>query len=248
MVFFIKRPNLSLWFIAIYGMLFGVGVWGMLGLSMHLGISAGIASLILQLSAFLTVFLSYLFFGDKMSKWQISGLLFALIGLVLIASISDGSVSLIGVTLASIAAICLSISILMLKKVNIDDVLGLLVWSSLFSPLPLLLMAFFVYGGEVMLGYANKINGLVVFSILFQAYPTTLIGRWLFNQLIVKYPISLTLPISFLVPIFGFLGSNIIFDEQIGPVKILSCSLIILGLICSTFGANIWQGYHKFKA
>ncbi|NRA89471.1 MAG: EamA family transporter [Rhizobiales bacterium] len=142
MVFFVKRPNLSWVFIAIFGLLFGVGVWGMIGLGIHLGASAGIAALVLQLSSFFVMFLGFTILKEKINLGQIIGAIFALIGFLLIASVNDGSASFIGIVLVTIAACCLSTTIMMLKKVKIDDVLGLLVWSSLFSPIPLILIIF----------------------------------------------------------------------------------------------------------
>ena len=244
LVFFVKKPELEWKYIAAYGLLFGVGVWGMVGLGIHFGASAGITSLIIQLSAFLVVVLGAVMFKERLHKGHYIGLGLALVGLLLIASVGDGSVTLLGMALVMVAAICLSASIIMFKYLKVKQMLGLLVWSSLFSPIPLLAIAYWLHGSGVFTNLSSNLTPLTIFCLLFQAYPTTLLGRLIFNNMIVKYPMSLTMSISFLVPIFGLLGSYIIFDEQIGAVKILSCALIILGLVISTF----WQSWRKLMA
>ncbi|MGL1919396.1 MAG: EamA family transporter [Hyphomicrobiales bacterium] len=239
LIFFVKKPNLAWKYIAAYGLLFGVGVWGMVGLGIHFGASAGIASLIIQLSAFLVVVLGAVIFKEKLNMGHYIGLGFALVGLLLIASVADGSATGLGIAFVMLAALCLSASIIMFKYLKVKDMFGLLVWSSLFSPIPLFAMAYFINGASVFTNLAANLTPLTIFSLLFQAYPTTLLGRLIFNNMIIKYPMAITMSISFLVPIFGLLGSYLIYNEQIGAIKIISCALIILGLVISTFWVQI---------
>ena len=59
LVFFIERPrNVSLINIALYGVIFGVGLWWVVNFAMHSGLSAGLSSVFLQFSAFFTILLS----------------------------------------------------------------------------------------------------------------------------------------------------------------------------------------------
>ncbi len=76
----------------------------------------------------------------------------------------------------------------------------------------------------------HNINYLSIFSVLFQAYPVTLLGYWLWNKLITKYPMSTMAPLTLLVPLFGLLGSVIFYNEPIGITKLLACSLILSGI------------------
>lgn len=239
LVFFVKKPDLPMKYIALYGLLFGVGVWGMVGLGIHYGASAGITSLIIQLSAFSVVILGALIFAEKLNTGHYIGFGLALVGLLLIAGVGDGSATYLGMALVMVAAICLSGSIIMFKYLKVKQMFGLLVWSSLFSPIPLFAMAYFVNGAHVFTELSDSLTPQTIFSLLFQAYPTTLLGRLIFNNMIVKYPMAITMSISFLVPIFGLLGSYIIFNEQVGGVKMASCALIILGLVVSTFWPRI---------
>ena len=84
-----------------------------------------------------------------------------------------------------------------------------------------------------------QIDNAAIFSILFQAYPTTLIGYWIWNSLLKTYPVSTVAPLSLLVPVFGLLGSALIFSEQIGLSKGVAAGLIILGLVVGLYGKQL---------
>jgi O-acetylserine/cysteine efflux transporter len=53
---------------------------------------------------------------------------------------------------------------------------GFMVWSSLVAPIPLLLLSFGFSGPDRIAQSLASIDAMAVFSILFQVYPTTLLG------------------------------------------------------------------------
>ncbi|EKN6294367.1 hypothetical protein DVQ54_05305, partial [Yersinia enterocolitica] len=69
-VFFIKKPDTSWRYIIGYGLLFGIGLWGIVNLGIKAGVSAGIASLVLQFGAFFTMVLGAFLFHENLSKYQ----------------------------------------------------------------------------------------------------------------------------------------------------------------------------------
>lgn len=240
LIFFIKKPDVSMKYIAAYGVTFGVGLWGMVSLGIHFGASAGMASLILQMSAFLTIIMGVLFLKDDIDLIKILGFIVAVIGIGFIATVTDGSVTMLGLALILLGALAMSVTTLIVKISGAKRVFSFLIWSSLFSPIPLFTLAYLTQGQNVFSDFIVNINGKAVFFILFQVYPTTLFGYWVWNSLIDKYQVSRVAPLSLLVPIFGLLGSFVIFNEQIGMVKIIAGLLIMTGLLISTFG-------HKLK-
>lgn len=54
-LFFIPKPHVGWRYIISYGLVFGIGLWGLVNLGIKTGLSAGIASLLLQFSAFFTI-------------------------------------------------------------------------------------------------------------------------------------------------------------------------------------------------
>ena len=239
LVFFIKKPDIPMLYVALYGVLFGVGLWGMVNLGIYFGVSVGIASLVLQTSVFFTIIMGALFLQEKIQKVKIVGFTLAILGLIFILNLTDGSITYAGLVLVIIGALSWSIANVVVKKSGATKIFSLMVWSSLFSPIPLMLLAYLTQGQDVFSNFLTNIDGKAVFSILFQAYPTTLCGYWVWNTLINKYDISKVAPLSLLVPIFGLLGSYVIFSEAMSMGKIIACALIVGGLLVNTFGHKL---------
>lgn len=234
-----KKPDIPMLYVALYGVLFGVGLWGMVNLGIYFGVSAGIASLVLQTSVFFTIIMGALFLQEKIQKVKIVGFTLAILGLIFILNLTDGSITYAGLVLVIIGALSWSIANVVVKKSGATKIFSLMVWSSLFSPIPLMLLAYLTQGQDVFSNFLTNIDGKAVFSILFQAYPTTLFGYWVWNTLINKYDISKVAPLSLLVPIFGLLGSYVIFSEAMSMGKIIACALIVGGLLVNTFGHKL---------
>ena len=238
-IFFIPKPDVPMKTVATYGVLFGVGVWGLVNLGIQLGVSAGVASLTLQLSAFMSVFMGYFFLNESITRFKLVGFVLSLIGLGLIFSVTDGSVSTIGLAMVLLGAFFWSSTNIIIKKSGAKKVFSFLVWGSLFSPIPLFVAGFFTGGSQAYVSLVENMDALVAGSVLFQAFFATLIGFFVWNYLLGIYPVSSVAPISLLVPGFGFLSSAIFFGETIGSTKMIACLLILAGLIISLFGDRL---------
>lgn len=238
-VFFIKKPDTSWRYIIGYGLLFGIGLWGIVNLGIKAGVSAGIASLVLQFGAFFTMVLGAFLFHENLSKYQYIGIVVALLGLTSIIFISDGSVTFIGLALVLCGAVVWGLVSIIIKKSDTKQVFSFLVWSSLFSPIPLFILSYLFNGPSGFTELAIHFNTTTLFSILFQVYPNTLFAYWVWNSLLTKYPVSVVAPLSLLVPIFGMLGSVMIFNESIPSGKIIAMVFIISGLIIGLYGKRL---------
>lgn len=246
-VFFIAKPNVPWSILAGYGLTFGVGVWGMMTLSIHHGVSAGMAGLILQSSTFISVVLGVVVLKERLTFIQVFGLIISIFGLLLIFNLEDGSVTLIGLLLALFGAFSLSSISLLLKKVKIQDMFAFVVWSCLFVPLPIFALSTLLNGGDRFIVFLDNVTSLGMFSVFFQAYPVTILGYWLWNNLIVKYPMSLMAPLTLLVPIFGILGSILFYDEPFDKIKLLACFLILAGVAIG-FVEQLLRKYFQKKS
>ena len=229
-ILFVRKPDVRWFYIVLYGITFGVGVWGMMSMSIYTGLSAGIASIILEFSAFISVLMGMVFLKERISTSLKLGLLLSLLGLVFIANITDGSVTLVGFIFAFIGAIGFSSISLMVKKLAIKDMFAFVAWSCVFAPLPLFAMAYLV-NGVSLYSELTTLNSTAFASVLFQAYPTTLLGYWVWNKMLTKYPLSVMSPFKLLVPIFALIGSVIFYDEQLEINKIIAFSLIMAGVL-----------------
>ena len=238
-IFFIRRPEVPWRYLIAYGMVFGIGLWGVVNLGIKTGLSAGIASLVLQFSAFFTLVLGSWVFKEALTKYQLSGIAIAFAGLLCIIFISDGSVTLAGLAMVVFGAAAWSVANIIAKKANTKQVFAFLVWSSAFAPIPLFLLDLAVNGTSGYSALAQQLDHTAVLSILFQVYPNTLFAYWVWNSLLKTYPVSTVAPLSLLVPIFGLLGSVLIFNESVPSTKWAALTLILLGLAIGLYGQRM---------
>lgn len=238
-IFFIPKPDVPWRYIAGYGLVFGVGLWGMVNLGIKAGLSAGIASLVLQFSAFFTILLGAKVFKETVSRYQIAGMAIALCGLLSIVPITDGTVTLSGLALVLLGAMAWSVANVLSKKAQTTQVFGFLVWSSAFSPIALFALDYAVNGATGYRTLIDQVDARAMFSILFQVYPNTLLGYWIWNSLMKRYPVSTIAPLSLLVPVFGLIGSAVIFEESLSLNKIVAVVLVVAGLGVGLYGQRL---------
>ena len=233
LIFFIKRPNVAWRYLIAYGLSFGVGVWGLTTLSLDVGMSVGMASLLLDMSVVSGLLIGWWLLGETLSKNKLLGAALAIIGLLLIVWDTDGAISLQGLILVLAASAFWSVNGLILKKANTRSVFAFNIWGMAFAPLPLLLIALTFHGTEAISNLPQEFSRWTLFSVLFQAYPTTLFGYWLWNKMIMKYSLSSVAPMTLLVPVFGILGGYWFYGESISLLEILAAILILMGLFVS---------------
>lgn len=232
-IFFVRRPPEAARYLIAYGLTFGLGVWGMMIWSINLGVSAGMAGLLMDMSIVFSMALGYFLLKENITRNKIVGAVLAVLGLLVSLMLSDGSAPLRAIPLTLIAALSWSLMTLVVKKSKTQHVFAFSVWGMLFAPLPLLVFAYIANGTQPFLDLPSQLNAEVWFSILFQAYPTTLLGYWVWNHLTIKYPLSTMAPFTLLTPIFGLLGGIIFYHEGVSALKLLAYALILSGVAVS---------------
>lgn len=239
-IFFVKRPDVKWRYLFAYGLVFTIGVWGVATWSIDAGLSAGMASVLLQLNVFIAVILGYLFLKEPVSRAKWAGCLLAISGLTVSLSVTDGTVTIAGVLLILFAALCWSVASIIIKKAASKAIFAFTVWGMFVALIPLYLLALYHSGAEQFMHSVQTWNSSLAFSVLFQAYPVTLFGYWIWNRILSKYPLSTVAPLTLLVPIFGLLGATLFYQEQVGGIKIISCLLIIAGLVVGLMRREAW--------
>lgn len=230
LIFFIKKPDVPWRYLIAYGLSFGVGVWGLTTLSIGAGVSAGMASLLLDMSVVSSLLVGWLCLNETMTRNKLLGAGLALLGLILIMYSEGGSVTGQGLVLVLMASVFWSINGLIVKSANTKSIFAFNIWGMVFAPLPLLLLAVMLEGTQIITELPNQFTQWTLFSALFQAYPTTLLGYWFWNKMIMKYSVSSVAPMTLLVPVFGILGGYWFYDESIETSQIIAAVLILLGL------------------
>ncbi len=253
LIFFIKRPTgVALFHIALYGVIFGVGLWWVVNFAMFNGLSAGLSSVFLQFSVFFTIFLSSLFLKEKVNKIHLLGMIISFSGLIMIIIFSGQTSTVKGIFFVIVAALSWAVCNMIIKIAKPANMISFIVWSSLFSAPAVLVMSVFVEGWTGILAIPDNLTAGSVFSVLFQAYITTIIGYMIWNNLVKKYPATEIAPLSLLVPISGVITSYVFLNERLSIQQLISVTVVILGIFVFLNSVRIMslvsQGKQNYEA
>ena len=245
LLLFVRKPaSLSWGVLAAYGLVQGVGQFGLLFAGMALGMPAGMASVVLQAQAFASLLLGALFLKEEPKPWQWMGLCIAIAGLAVIAMARGegaGSMTLIGFFLTLAAAVMWAAANLISRHAARQgpyEPLPFIVWSSVFAVLPLLLLSLWLEGGSVrMLAQLHGLGWQGLGSVAYLAFLSTLLGYGLWTKLLQRYPVGTVAPLSLLVPVIGLVAAMLLLGERPVLQHWLGTLAVLVGL-----GVNVWGG------
>lgn len=227
---FIKKPNVSWSIIIGIGMLTFVK-FTLMFLGIHLKVSAGLASLILQSQGFFTIALSVFFYKAKISANHIVGMVIALGGMGIIGWQTDCQTTLIGISMIMAAALAWAYSNILYRKAGNVDMFALIVWTSVIPPIPMLIGDFIMEGPEGFISSCINMSPLGWLCLLYTACISTWIGATLWGVLIRTYEPHRIAPFSLLVPVFGISFASLLLGEELSVLMSIACAFIFVGLI-----------------
>ncbi len=244
-IFFIKKPKTELKYIVLYGLTVGVGQFACLFYAMEIGVPAGIASIVLQIQAFISPVLAMIFLKEKLKSKQIVGFIVAAVGLGLIATASAGdnmnkippiAFILMLAAPAFWAASNIVARIASDKAVAKGDKLNmvsLVVWSGLVPPIPMLGLALMLDTPETLFNVLTNLSGISIFAVIYLAFAATLTSYGIWSILVATYPMSTVAPIPLLVPIVALISARIVLKEQLSTMQWTGFIVILAGLVIS---------------
>lgn len=238
-IFFIKKPKTSWGVIASYGILMFVCMFSFTFLGMHEGITPSLAAILIQLQVFFSIFLAMILFKEHITRWQILGALISFSGLIIVGFHLGGNVTLPGLLFMVLAGLSWGFANLTSKKAGKINMLGLIVWGSLFAWPILLILALTVEGGHTVIHSLRHITLLASTAVIYMAYPATLLGFSTWSWLLSHHRAATVTPFTLLVPFFAMLGSMLIFKEPLEHWKLIAAVLIMGGLCVNIFGSRL---------
>ncbi len=227
---FVPRPRVRWQTQAAFGVLLGVGQFGLLFLAIQGHISPGLASLVVQMQVFFTIGLSLWLMGERVRPYQLLGLLLAVSGLGIIGLHLDASVTLAGVALVLGAGFCWACANLVVKQAGQVNMLHFMVWSSVYAVPPLLLLSLWTEGPAAIGTALSNAGPIIWASVLWQAVGNTLFGYGAWNWLLARHPAAAVTPMALLVPVFGMGSSALMLGEALPGWKLVACALVLAGL------------------
>lgn len=229
-IFFIPRPAVPWGHLAAYGLLIGAGQFGFLFIALRDNISPALASLLLQSQAFMTIGLSIVLNGERVQSYQWGALALAAAGLALIFAHGGRDATPLGVILSLAAAGCWAGGNLVGRRSGRVDMLGYVVWSSLFAIPPLLVLSLLFDGWPTIVASMEQASWVAWGAVAYQSVANAMFGYTVWGFLLARYPTATVAPLSLLVPVFGFATSALVLGEQLQDWKLLAGALVLGGL------------------
>ena len=228
--FFVARPAVAWRVLASYGLLIGAGQFGLMFIALRADITPGLASLVIQVQVFFTIGLAMAMAGERVRGFQVLALAVAATGLGAIALHTDASTTPLGLGLMLLAALSWAAGNLVAKRAGRVDMLGFMVWSSLFAVPPLALLSLWLEGPEHIVRSLGSAGAGVWAAVLWQSIGNTLFGYGAWAWLLARHPMATITPMALLVPVFGMGASTLLLAEPMPGWKLGAAALVLGGL------------------
>lgn len=250
LIFFIKKPNLAWKWIAFYGVIQGFAQFGFLFLSLKVGMSAALASVVMQTQIFFTAFFSYLLLSEKPTRSLWIGLFLAALGIgCFIMNFITPTQGIADVTTFWGFILCLlaasmwawsNIIVRLIKKhvQHSFDALGFIVWCGIPTALAFALATFLL---DDQSAHANWLDARWTswLSLAYLGWISSLMANTLWTRLIRKHSANKIAPFSLGIPVFGLAAGMFFLQEQISLWQWAGIGLVFLSLVQAVLGGRI---------
>ena len=251
LVLFIKPPKVHWRWVVLFGLLQGVGQFGFLFTALKVGMTASLASVILQTQVFLTAVWTWILLREKPGRPLVAGMGIAALGLgcLLINELRSngtGGTSLLGLLLVVCAATswaCSNVVVRLAQNENAGyDPVAFITWSSLMPILPFIALSAWFDGGVEQWLHAStwqQIPWLAWASIAYLGWVATTLGYGLWTKLIQRYSANRVAPFSLCVPVIGLTTGMLALGETVAPWQWAGAALVVLALVVVIWGGKL---------
>ncbi|MFC6879784.1 EamA family transporter [Actinomadura yumaensis] len=236
-VLVVRRPPVPARWLLLIGVPLGVGQFGLMFISMRLGMPAGLASVVLQISAIFTALFAGALLRERLTPRQLAGMAVAFAGVALLGVAQSGGRAgpAVAFLLCVGAAASWGLANVGMRRMNQDadgpvDAFGFMVWMSLVPPVPLFALSLLFEGPDEIAGAFRHATFGGYASLAYIAYLSTLVGFGLWGWLMRRYEASTVAMYSLLVPPFGLASAAAFLGEGVGPVRLAGAALIVSGV------------------
>ncbi len=238
-IFLVGRPRVPARYVIGVGAFSGALQFGLLFISLSIGMPPGLASLVVQLQVVFTIAIAAVFLGERPHRRQLAGAVIALGGVAVIAATRTSAVVPLGALALCIAgSASWGIGNVITRIAKPPDAAAFLVWTSLVPPIPLFVVSLLTEG-PARIGLAFR--SLTVSAVLALLYVAALstgfaYGSWAF--LLRRYTASSVSPFALIVPVVGLTAAAVFVHENPSPAEVAGAAVVIIGLAMVTRSAR----------
>ena len=252
LLFFIRPPRIQWTWVLLYGLVQGVGQFGLLFIALKVGMTAALASVLLQTQVFFTALFGFVLLKERAGRPLQAGLLLAALGLGCFAlnytsglagsTAGTGATTLLGFLLTLGAASMWAMSNIVARQVQrlYTDYspVSFVVWSSTVAIVPFLLLSLTFDAPEIRWQWLDA-SASSWLAVAYLGWIATILGYSLWTSLLKRHPANRVAPFSLGVPVVGLATGMLVLGEVITPWQWAGTALVVAALGCVMLGGLI---------
>lgn len=255
--FFVRFPRMRLRWVVLLGLFQGVAQFALLFTGLKIGMTAALASVVLQTQIYFTVLWSFLIYRQRPSKllWLSMGA--AAVGLLFFATsaLQDGgtkAVTAVGILFTLGSAAMWGAANLVSRQAQYEspasNPLAFVVWSSVIAiGVYIVLVAWLTPDASRWLSFSawQQLSGKTWLAVLYLSWLSTLAGYALWTSLFKRHTANKVAPFSLGVPVIGLLAGMILLGEPVDGWQWIGSACVGLSLLLVVFGGRWIREYKK---
>jgi O-acetylserine/cysteine efflux transporter len=245
----VRPPKMAWKWIVLYGLFQGVGQFGFLFVALRVGMTASLASVLLQTQVFFTALFGLLLLREKIGRPLRWGLGIAALGLgcfgmnYLQPSAAGASATtvlgfVLSLTAASMWAASNTVVRLAQRESPRFDALNFMVWISVVPIAPFLLLTWYFDDAATRWNWLHASWSSWV-AAAYLGWMATILAYAMWTGLLQRHPVNRVAPFSLGVPVVGLLAGTLALGEVVTGWQWVGVALIVASLACVLLGGRL---------
>jgi O-acetylserine/cysteine efflux transporter len=249
LVLLVRAPRTHWRWVLLFGLFQGVGQFGFLFVALKMGMTAALASVLLQTQVFFTALFGFGVLRERPGRPLLLGLGLAGLGLACFAmnqlqpggTASGTTVAGLLLTLCGAASWAASniVSRLAQKASPGYEPFSFVVWSSLVPVLPFIVLSFVADPDAA--SWLDPASWAAVplvawLSVAYLGWAATVLGYGLWTSLLKRYPANRVAPFSLGVPVVGMAAGLWVLGEVVTAWQWAGVACVVAALVCVVLG------------
>ncbi|GKS76443.1 EamA family transporter [Acidovorax sp. SUPP950] len=252
LVFFLKPPRMHWRWVLLFGLFQGVGQFGFGFFALKLGMTAALASVLMQTQVFFTALFAFGILRERPGRPLVVGMAIAAVGLGCFAmnfigpgatGTGVGGATMVGICLTLCAAASWAVSNIVSRMAQRASPgykpLSFVVWSSLVPVLPFAALSALTDAdaGRWLHWEAWAALPPVAWgAVAYLGWVATIVGYGLWTGLLTRYPANRVAPFSLGVPVVGLAAGLLVLGEVVTAWQWAGVACVVLALGCVVLG------------
>jgi O-acetylserine/cysteine efflux transporter len=249
LVMVIKPPKLHWKWVVLYGLFQGVGQFGLLFIALRVGMTAALASVLLQTQVFFTVLFGFVLLGERASRALQGALILAALGLACFAMnyvtpqlAGRTSTSAMGFALCLAAAAMWAASNIVVRRAQQStpdfDVVAFMVWSSLIPIMPFMALSL-AFDAPATRWRWLAAPWSTWLALAYLGWMATILAYALWTSLLKRHAVNRVAPFSLGVPLVGITTGMLVLGDLITAWQWAGIALVVAALVCVLLGGRL---------